>query len=135
MNNGFVESIAPEKIDRLVLHRAKDGELPCAVAFDIADKLKISPKTVGQCADRLKIGLVKCQLGLFGYVPEKKIIKPIAQVGAELKAAIESALINERLPCASAWNISKKLGVKKMDVSSTCEALAIKIKPCQLGAF
>jgi hypothetical protein len=135
MNNGFVESIAPETVDKVVLNRAKDRELPCAVAFDIADKLKISPATVGECADRLKIRLLKCQMGLFGYQPEKKIVKPSVEVGTELGVQIEESLIGGRLPCASAWKIAKNLGVAKMEVSSACEAMGIKIKPCQLGAF
>jgi hypothetical protein len=135
MNDGFVKSSAAENIDDVVQNQAKNGELPCAVAFDIADKLKISPAAVGECADRLKISLVKCQLGLFGYMPEKKIINPALHVGLDLKTAIEAALVNGRLPCASAWAISKKLKIRKMDVSSAGEALGIKIKPCQLGAF
>jgi hypothetical protein len=135
MNDGFMKSGAAENIDDVVQKQAKNGELPCAVAFDIADKLEMSAAAVGECADRLKISLVKCQLGLFGYVPEKKIIKPALHVGLDLKAAIEEALINGRLPCASAWAISKKFKIRKMDVSNACEALNIKIKPCQLGAF
>jgi hypothetical protein len=124
-----------DKIEKILLQESKDGELPCAIAFDIADKHQTSPAVIGECADRLKIRLVKCQMGLFGYQPEKKIVKPSVEVGAELGVQIEEALIVDRLPCASAWNIAEKLGVAKMEVSSACEAMGIKIKPCQLGAF
>jgi hypothetical protein len=129
------EKLNEDKIEKILARQVKNGELPCAVAFDMANKYHIPPSAIGECADRLKIRLVKCQLGLFGYHPEKKIIKPAVQVGAELKAAIQGALVNGRLPCASAWNISKQLSVSKMDVSGSCEAMAVKIKPCQLGAF
>jgi hypothetical protein len=74
-------------------------------------------------------------MGLFGYQPEKKIVKPSVEVGAELGVQIEEALIGGRLSCASTWKIAEKLGVAKMEVSSACEAMGIKIKPCQLGAF
>ena len=34
-----------------------------------------------------------------------------------------------------AWEIAKRFEISKMKVSSVCEQLKIKIKPCQLGAF
>jgi len=42
-----------------------NGKLPCAVAFKIAKKLKISPKQVGGAANRLNIKIASCQLGCF----------------------------------------------------------------------
>jgi hypothetical protein len=42
-----------------------NGKLPCAVAFQIAKKLKISPKQVGGAANRLNIKIASCQLGCF----------------------------------------------------------------------
>ena len=42
-----------------------DGKLPCAVAFKIARKLKVAPKTVGDAANRLNIRISGCQLGCF----------------------------------------------------------------------
>ncbi|MBC2714168.1 MAG: hypothetical protein HF978_02560 [Desulfobacteraceae bacterium] len=124
-----------ENIKNIIAQRAKGNELPCAVAFDAADQLGISPAAVGEYADQLKLDLVKCQLGLFGYQPEKRIVKPVDAVTPELEAAIKSELVNDRLPCKSAWQIAKKFNVRKMAVSRACETLEIKIKPCQLGAF
>jgi len=42
-----------------------DGRLPCAVAFKIARKLKVTPKQVGDAANRLNIKITSCQLGCF----------------------------------------------------------------------
>jgi len=42
-----------------------NGKLPCAVAFKIAKKLKVSPKDVGDAANELKIKISSCQLGCF----------------------------------------------------------------------
>jgi hypothetical protein len=123
------------EIEKSLLQRAKNNELPCAVAFDIAQQYQASPEVIGEFADRLKIRLIKCQLGLFGYQPEKKIVEPSVEVGEELGIEIEEALIGGRLPCASAWKISEKLKIGKMEVSAACEKMGIKIKPCQLGAF
>ena len=41
------------------------GKLPCAVAFRIARKLKVSPRQVGDAANRLNIKISSCQLGCF----------------------------------------------------------------------
>ena len=42
-----------------------DGRLPCAVAFQIARKLKVTPKQVGEVANKLNIKIASCQLGCF----------------------------------------------------------------------
>ena len=42
-----------------------NGKLPCAVAFKIAEKLKISPRQVGDMANEIKIKIANCQLGCF----------------------------------------------------------------------
>ena len=114
---------------------AKDGELPCAVAFEIANRLNASPAVVGACADEMRIRLVKCQLGLFGYSPDKKIVKARPEVSDAPRRAIGENLENGHLPCQRAFAIAADLGLRKMDVSGACETLGIKIKPCQLGAF
>ena len=56
-------------------------------------------------------------------------------VPKELESAINKKLIGGRLTCSSAWEIAGALNIPRMHVSSACEALGIKIKPCQLGAF
>lgn len=115
--------------------RAKDGELPCAVAFEIANQLNASPAVVGACADEIRIRLVKCQLGLFGYSPDKKIVRARPEVSDALRRVIGENLENGHLPCQRAFAIAADLGLRKMDISGACETLGIKIKPCQLGAF
>jgi hypothetical protein len=42
-----------------------DGKLPCSVAFDVAKKLKINPRDVGDVATMQKAKIVGCQLGCF----------------------------------------------------------------------
>ena len=42
-----------------------DGKLPCAVAFRIAGKLKVTPRQVGEAANKLNIRITSCQLGCF----------------------------------------------------------------------
>ena len=122
-------------IQKALRERLNKGELPCAVAFQIASDLKVSPREVGRNADLMEMPLVKCQMGLFGYSPEKKIVKAADTVSDALRTAIEQRLENGRLPCAQAWQVAKDLGLRKMAVASACEALDIKIVSCQLGAF
>jgi hypothetical protein len=128
----------PEKIGLLekeIMSRVTDNELSCVAAFEIAGKLNVPAKDIGAAADRLKLKLVNCQLGLFGYKPDKKIIKAEETVSAELKAAISNSLEDGRLSCIKAWEIAVKLNIQRFSVSCACETLGIKIKECQLGAF
>jgi hypothetical protein len=39
------------------------------------------------------------------------------------------------MPCAAAWDIAALREIPRLEVSSACEKLGIKIKPCQLDAF
>jgi hypothetical protein len=128
-----------QKSDEIIAEAVKkktvDGEISCTGAESIADDLGVDMRKVGVAVDLLDIRLNRCQLGLFGYHPEKIIVKPAATIGVDLEKAVRDALINGRLPCAAAWEIARRLHIPRMDVSSTCEGLGIKVKPCQLGAF
>ena len=124
-----------KRVADLVKSKVKEGAMACAVAFEIAESLGVSPEEVGFTLDSLEINIVKCQLGLFGYAPIKRIVKPAERVPPDIEKAIRGALVNDRLPCASAWALAEKRRLKKMDISSACEALGIKIGPCQLGTF
>ncbi len=118
-----------------VRSRADNATMACAVAFSIAERLQVAPIDVGHALDLEDISIVKCQLGLFGYKPEKKIVRPMEKVPDGLRKAITEGLVDGRLPCAQAWVIAEKFNMSKMDIAAACETLGIKIKPCQLGAF
>ena len=122
-------------IKEAVLKRSKEGKLPCAVAFEIAKELGVEAAEVGKTVDLLNFRLMKCQLGLFGYLPQKKIIKPQTTDNQDLKDAISNALVDGRLPCRNAWDIAAEFNIRKMTISSIAEAMNIKIRPCQIGAF
>jgi len=132
--HGAGEKPNPE-VSKAVTAAADAGKIACAKVFSIASELGASPAEAGKTLDLLEIRLVKCQLGLFGYMPDKSIVKPAEKVSQELESAIRSRLAGERLPCIAAWQIAEQLDLKKLDVSCAAEALGIKIKPCQLGAF
>ena len=122
-------------IQKCIRGRCQKDELPCAVAFEVVKELAVSPAAVGRAADLMNFRLVKCQLGLFGYTPEKKKVREAESVDETLAKALRESLEGDRLPCVSAWAIAKQLQLRKMAISSACEKLGIKIKPCQLGAF
>ncbi len=131
-----IEKKIDPAIARAVEGKAKDRKITCAAAFKIADICGTTPGEVGFTIDMLDIRIIRCQMGIFGYEPENKAVKPMDNIPEELIKAIRDKLNRDgRLQCASAWEIAKGLKIPKMDVSSACERLGIKIKPCQLGAF
>lgn len=129
------EDIPDPAVEKEIVKRSKNEEISCAVAFEIVKDNQISPAEVGKTIDLMNYKLVKCQLGLFGYKPKKKIVKPQDTIHRELQKAIQTALVNDQLSCERAWQIADQHQVRKMTVSSACETIGIKIKPCQLGAF
>jgi len=137
---GYAEKHAPDarvnpRVAEAIAENAKDAQLPCAVAFRIAEQLGVAPAEVGRGADLLSVRLAKCQLGLFGYTERKKIVGPSPSVPDQWEKAIRASLAADRLPCVKAWELASRFGVGKMEISAACERLGVKIKPCQLGAF
>jgi hypothetical protein len=124
-----------KRIAEAVQKRAAGGEINCADATAIAENLRVDMLKVGETLDLLEIRLKRCQLGLFGYAGKKLIVEPAVKVSPELEKAIRGNLADGRLSCLSAWKIADGTGIARMDVTSACEALKIKVKPCQLGAF
>lgn len=111
------------------------GHVRCADAHQIATTLSCSPAEVGKTMDLLDFRIVKCQLGLFGYQPAKRIAKPADSVAAEMERDIRSRLENGRLSCWNAWSLAEAWGTPRLKVAEVCEALKIKVVQCQLGAF
>jgi hypothetical protein len=124
-----------DSLAQAVRAHAPEGEIPCAVAFEISKNEIVSPGEVGFTLDKLGVKVVKCQLGLYGYKPNKRIVKAAESVSPELEKAIRNSLNNSRLPCAIAWELAELLGLRKLEVSAACETLGIKISECQLGSF
>jgi len=127
------------KIDQMlageIRSTAKDGELTCAQALGIAAAIGVNPEEVGFTMDALGIRISMCQLGLFGYRPVSRILKPAETVDHSLAEAIQCALVDGRLSCAASWEIAKNFRMAKIKVASACEALKLKVSSCQLGAF
>ena len=115
--------------------KATDNKITCAGAFKISEYCGATAGEIGFTLDILEIRIIRCQMGIFGYEPEKKAVKPMENVPDELANAIGNKLDDGKLTCALAWDIAKILNIPKMHVSSACEKLGIKIKFCQLGAF
>jgi hypothetical protein len=135
----FKKHPAGSKVDddlrQEIINQIKKNSISCKKAEEIAGETGFSLEETGRAIDILNINITKCQLGLFGYGETKKIVQTAKEIPPELKESITSALENERLSCIDAWKIAGKLNISRLKVSSACEALQIKIKPCQLGAF
>lgn len=127
--------LADPMIERTMRKRATNQEIPCALAFEIARDLGVTTMEVGQTADLMNIAVVKCQLGLFGYQPEKKIVKAEDTSNQTLKEAILDSTENNRLSCESAWQIAEQFNINKLAVGNISQANGIQIGKCQLGAF
>lgn len=125
---------APE-INQKLQGKITDGRVSCAAAHAIAVELNVAPKEVGIAIDLMEARIHKCQLGLFGYQPEKRMVKAAENPSREVEAAINAHLADGRIACKKCWEIAEHLRKKKLDVSSVCEGLGIKINKCQLGAF
>lgn len=53
------------ELEKKIKSSLVDGRLQCVVAFKIAKELKVSPRDVGDAANRLSVKISSCQLGCF----------------------------------------------------------------------
>ncbi len=127
-----------EQIVKAIRERSPGGALSCAMGEKISRDLKVDMAEVGKTTDLLEMKIKECQLGLFGWGDKPghgKDIRAIDSVPVELESAIKKAVVNGNVACAAAWKIADQLKLKRRVVSAACEALKLKIRPCQLGAF
>jgi hypothetical protein len=54
-----------EEIIAKLKEAAKDGKIPCAMAFKIAKECSVSTKEIGDLLNQMKIKITSCQLGCF----------------------------------------------------------------------
>jgi hypothetical protein len=55
-----------KKLKEVVKKKAKDGKLPCAVCFNIAEEFGISKREMGEILNEMNVKISQCQLGCFG---------------------------------------------------------------------
>jgi hypothetical protein len=60
-----IEKRILDRIRQLLMEKAVNGRLGCAVARSIAEELKAPYIDVGRAADELKIKIMNCELGCF----------------------------------------------------------------------
>jgi hypothetical protein len=124
-----------ETIAVKIKEKISEKRISCAEAHSLAKELNVSPADVGTTIDLLEVRIIKCQLGLFGYGREKKIPVLSDKINPDIESTIKSSLVNDRLPCSTAWEIAKNFKISKPIIAAICEKMKIKISPCQLGAF
>jgi len=53
------------KIEEIIKKKAREGKLPCALCFKIAEDVGISKKEMGKILNEIKVKISECQLGCF----------------------------------------------------------------------
>ena len=98
-------------------------------AKHLADR-KLNEKIAGAVREKNMDGKISC-------AEASRIAGQLQVSMADVGGTIDLLEIHvkERLSCLSAWEIAEETGSTRMAISSACEKLKIKIKPCQLGAF
>ena len=114
----------------------KDGCISCTDAHAVSKDLGIPPAEIGKAIDGMEIKIIRCQLGLFGHEKGKRnIVAQAAEVDESLAALLGNTAFQNRISCKALWDIAQERNMQKMDLTSACEAMGIKIVSCQLGAF
>jgi hypothetical protein len=60
-----LEMVDRKKLEETILAKSKDGKLPCAMCFKIAEDFGISKREMGKVLNEIKIKISQCQLGCF----------------------------------------------------------------------
>jgi hypothetical protein len=52
-----------------------------------------------------------------------------------LAARLRSEADEDEITCQGVWKAADGLGIRRMEASSACEAMGLKVSRCQLGCF
>jgi len=136
MTNGKkeVKEVSTE-LEEKVTSSLVDGQLPCSIAFEVAQELEVSQREIGKTADELGIKITECQLGCFES--EKATYSDVGSIDINntLAEEVKAVLVSGYLPCAVTFQVAKKLKVAPKEVGNAANKLKIKITGCQLGCF
>ena len=78
-------AVLEENVASALRKAVENGRISCAAAHGVAKDLGQSPADIGMALDLMEVRLIRCQLGLFGYTPEKRIVKKPNQWDARWK--------------------------------------------------
>ena len=130
-----ITSVATEKrLETELKASLTDGYLPCATAFQIAKKLGVSRRQVGDMANKQKVKISDCQLGCFQLEKAVHDLDSI-HISQALADKVKASLIDGSLPCVLTFEIAKESKVTPRKVADVANKLKIKIHSCQLGCF
>ena len=122
-------------LDKEIQASLLNGRLPCAVAFKMAGKLDVTPGIVGDKANELKIRIINCQLGCFDLEKATHPGLDKMEIAAALAEELRASMIDQQLPCATAFEVAGKLKVSRQEVGDAATKLKIRLINCQLGCF
>jgi len=124
-------------IESTVLSALRDGRLPCAFAFRLADKHGWTAAEIGAEATRLDVRISRCQLGLFGYdrFRQKGFVQQLAEVPGDVTVSLRAAAVDTEIACAALWRIAEEHGLPRIAIACATETLGLRVSPCQLGCF
>ena len=54
-----------QKLEKAILDKARNGKIPCALCFKIAEDFGITKREMGKILNEMKIKIGQCQLGCF----------------------------------------------------------------------
>ncbi len=124
-----------EELVKEVLAASKENEITCQACFEVADSLNEQVALVGVALDDQGIRIVECQLGLFGYKPDKKRVEPVKPDDPSILDAVKQSSLEGAIKCSATWELADRFKTEKQTISDTCQYLNIKITNCRLGAF
>jgi hypothetical protein len=115
---------------------SSSGSISCIDAHSISTSLNIEPTDIGVMIDLSEKRISRCQLNLFGHGKGKPENIPAKSIDDGIKKDIYGNLDeNKKISCLACWKIADSKGLSKVEITSICEGLEIKITACQLGAF
>ena len=128
-------SVCRPEIAAVIKKHANNGRITCVAAHVLATAFRVQPAEIGKAIDLMEYRIIRCQLGLFGYSPEKNIVTAAKDVPEDLRNELLRTAGGGRISCTVCWDIAQRRTMDKMIVASACEAISLQIHPCQLGAF
>ena len=130
--------LSPGQLD-ILESRVRDSltndYLPCAIAFKIAEDMRVPVVAVGQLADKIGHRITGCQLGCFKV--DKTPRDDVRPEDIDEQVLTEVVALDSRgeLTCAAVFDLAGRFGMKPLAIADAANLKHLKIRHCQLGCF
>jgi hypothetical protein len=134
-NPGELSNEVLSQLEDTVKASLKDGYLPCASAFKIAQEAQIPKVAIGGMTDKLGVRVTNCQIGFFKVDKTPRGGSAHKDLDDIIISKLNALKETNELTCTNVFDLAEQLKITPMVIADAANLRDLRIHKCQLGCF